>query len=52
MGENFEANVSLTRLTKKFAYGFDRVLLEAALCQVSSETGGSCFAPSVSLALQ
>ena len=29
---------SLAGFTKKFAYGFDRMLLETALCQVSNET--------------
>ena len=29
--------ISLACLTKKFAYGFDRMLLEMALCQVSKK---------------
>ena len=42
MGGNFKANFfSLGCLTKKFAYGFDRMMLETALCQVSNETVGS-----------
>ena len=37
MGVNFEAKLfSFACLTKKFAYGFDRKLLETALCQVSN----------------
>lgn len=42
MRVNFKAKFSsLECLTKKFAYGFDRMLLETALCQVSNETDGS-----------
>ena len=37
MRGNFEAIFfSLACLTKKFAYGFDCMLLETALCQVSN----------------
>ena len=37
------------RLTKKFAYGFDRMLLETALCQVSNETDGSKWSQNATL---
>ena len=50
MGGNFEANFfSLACLTKKFAYGFDRMLLETALCQVSNETDGSKWSQNATL---
>ena len=37
------------RLTKKFAYGFDRMVLETALCQVSNETDGSKWSQNATL---
>ena len=40
---------SLARLTKRFAYGFDRMLLEMALCQVSNETDGSKWSQNATL---
>jgi len=43
---------SRERLTKKFAYGFYRVLLETALCQISSETDGSKWSQNATLVLQ
>ena len=50
MGGNFEANFfSLTFLTKKFAYGFDCILIETALCQVSSETDGPKWSQNATL---
>ena len=50
MGGNFEANFfSLAFLTKKFAYGFDRMLLEMALCQVPNETDGSKWSQNATL---
>ena len=39
--ETSKLNFSLACLTKKFAYGFDRTMLETALCQVSNETDDS-----------
>ena len=50
MGGNFEAKFfSLAYLTKKFAYGFDRMLLETSLCQVSNETDGSKWSQNATL---
>ena len=40
---------SLACLTKKFAYGFDRMLLEMALYQVSNETDGSKWSQNATL---
>lgn len=40
---------SLEYLTKKFAYGFDRMLLQTALCPVLSETDGSKWSQSPTL---
>ena len=36
-------------LTKKFAYGFDHMVLETALCQVSNETDGSKWSQNATL---
>ena len=50
MGEKFEAEFfSLARLTEKFAYGFDRMLLETALCQVLNKTDGSKWSQNATL---
>ena len=40
---------SLACLTKEFAYGFDRMLLETALCQVSNETDSSKWSQNATL---
>ena len=50
MGGNFKAKFfSLAFLTKMFAYGFDRMLLETALCQVSNESDGSKWSQNATL---
>ena len=40
---------SLACLTKNFAYGFDRTLLETALSQVPNETDGSKWSQNATL---
>ena len=50
MGGKFKAKFfSLACLTKKFAYGFDRMLLETALCQVSNENDDSKWSQNATL---
>ena len=48
--ENSKLNfISLACLTKKFAYGFDRMLLETDLCQVSNESDDSKWSQNATL---
>ena len=50
MGGKFKAHFfSLACLTKKFAYVFDRMLLETALCQVSNENDDSKWSQNATL---
>ena len=50
MRRNFEAIFfSLACLTKTFAYGFDRKLLETATCQVSNENDDSKWSQNATL---
>ena len=50
MGGNFEANFFFAHVfNQKFAYGFDCILIETALCQVSSETDGPKWSQNATL---